>query len=50
MVRNIVGTVVEVGLGKMSTDGFREVLEAKDRQAAGIKAPAQGLFLVSVRY
>ena len=50
MVRNIVGTVVEVGLGKMSTDRFREVLEAKDRQAAGIKAPAQGLFLVSVRY
>ena len=50
MVRNIVGTVVEVGLGKMSTDRFREVLESKDRQAAGIKAPAQGLFLVSVRY
>ena len=50
MVRNIVGTVVEVGLGKMSTDGFRAVLEAKDRQTAGIKAPAQGLFLVSVRY
>lgn len=50
MVRNIVGTVVEVGLGKMSADGFREVFESKDRQAAGIKAPAQGLFLVSVRY
>jgi tRNA pseudouridine38-40 synthase len=50
MVRNIVGTVVEVGLGKMSTDEFGAVLESKDRQAAGIKAPAQGLFLVSVRY
>lgn len=50
MVRNIVGTVIEAGRGKMSVDGFREILESKDRQSAGIKAPAQGLFLVSVRY
>ena len=50
MVRNIVGTVVEVGLGRMVMDEFRAVLESKDRQAAGIKAPAQGLFLISVRY
>jgi len=50
MVRNIVGTVIEVGLGKISIDGFRGILESKDRQSAGIKAPAQGLFLVNVFY
>jgi tRNA pseudouridine38-40 synthase len=50
MVRNIVGTVVEVGLGKMSVDRFKEILEARDRRLAGIKAPPQGLFLVKVSY
>jgi tRNA pseudouridine38-40 synthase len=50
MVRNIVGTVVQVGLGKISVEGFREILESKDRQQAGIKAPPQGLFLVEVKY
>lgn len=50
MVRNIVGTVVEVGLGKMMAKDFKAVLESRDRQAAGIKAPAQGLFLVRVLY
>ncbi len=50
MVRNIVGTVVEAGHGKMDMNGFREVFESKNRQSAGIKAPAQGLFLVSVHY
>jgi len=50
MVRNIVGTVVEAGLGKMSTGRFREILFLKDRRLAGIKAPPQGLFLMEVRY
>ncbi len=50
MVRNIVGTVAEAGLGKISVDRFRKILESKDRQSAGIKAPAQGLFLVRVQY
>ncbi len=50
MVRNIVGTLVEAGLGKISVERFKEILESKDRQSAGIKAPAQGLFLVNVRY
>jgi len=50
MVRNIVGTAVAAGLGKMDRNGFREVLESKDRQRAGIKAPPQGLFLVRVCY
>jgi tRNA pseudouridine38-40 synthase len=50
MVRNIVGTVVGAGLGKMTPNDFREVLESGDRQRAGVKAPAQGLFLMAVRY
>jgi len=50
MVRNIVGTVAEAGMGKISADEFRKILASKDRRSAGIKAPARGLFLVSVRY
>lgn len=50
MVRNIVGTVAEVGLGKINLDGFREILESQDRKRAGVKAPPQGLFLIRVQY
>ncbi len=50
MVRNIVGTLVEVGLGKRSPEGFRAALESLDRSKAGPTAPAHGLFLVEVRY
>ncbi len=50
MVRNIVGTLVEVGLGRISTEGFGGVLRSRDRSCAGATAPAQGLFLVRVRY
>ena len=50
MVRNIVGSVVEAGLGRISFDGFREILESRDRRLAGAKAPAQGLFLIEVKY
>ncbi len=50
MVRNIVGTVVQVGYGKISLERFKEIFEAKDRRLAGKKAPAQGLFLVEVKY
>jgi len=50
MVRNIVGTVAGAGLGRINADRFKEILESKDRRAAGIKAPAQGLFLMSVLY
>lgn len=50
MVRNIVGTVVEAGLGKISPEQFREIIDFKDRQLAGVKAPPQGLFLVKVTY
>jgi len=50
MVRNIVGTLVEVGRGAQSIEWVREVLDQKDRQAAGPTAPACGLFLVEVDY
>jgi len=50
MVRNIVGTLVEVGKGKRSPGGIPAILEARDRAAAGMKAPPQGLFLKEVKY
>jgi len=50
MVRNLVGTLVDVGMGKTSVEAFLRILEAGDRQQAGVKAPAQGLFLVRVCY
>jgi tRNA pseudouridine38-40 synthase len=50
MVRNIVGTLVEVGRGRQSAGWVKEVLDARDRTLAGPTAPAQGLVLVEVRY
>ena len=50
MVRNIVGTLVDVGLGRTSPEGFKDILLSRDRGRAGITAPAQGLFLIEVKY
>lgn len=50
MVRNIVGTLVDVGLGKFGPEGFKEILDSKDRSKAGATAPPQGLFLLLVKY
>ena len=50
MVRNIVGTLVCVGLGKIKPDDFNGILQSRDRGNAGITAPPQGLFLVEVKY
>ena len=50
MVRAIVGTVIEVGLGKRTPDSLTEVLLARDRSAAGQTAPAHGLCLMRVDY
>lgn len=50
MVRAIVGTLVEVGRGKMSIDSFEKVIQAKDRSAAGFSVPPQGLSLVKITY
>ncbi len=50
MVRAIVGTLLEVGRGKLSVDGFREVIRMKDRGKAGTSVPAHALFLVDIEY
>ena len=50
MARNIVGTLVEVGRGKIALEEIPRLIEAKDRTQAGPTAPAHGLCLVSVRY
>lgn len=50
MVRAIVGTLLEVGRGKMTTDEFRKIIEAKNRCKAGASVPACGLFLVDIQY
>jgi tRNA pseudouridine38-40 synthase len=50
MVRAIVGTMVEVGSGKIQPEDVRKVIENKDRNSAGTSAPAHGLFLVDVGY
>lgn len=50
MVRAVVGTLVEVGRGRLTLEGFRRVIEAKDRCRAGSSVPACGLFLVDVGY
>jgi tRNA pseudouridine38-40 synthase len=50
MVRNIVGTLVEVGRGKLEPADITRILQAHDRTLAGPTAPAQGLCLVRVEY
>ena len=50
MVRNIVGTLATVGLGEQPGQWVSEVLEGRDRKAAGIAAPSHGLTLVAVEY
>ncbi|MCF2220445.1 tRNA pseudouridine(38-40) synthase TruA [Chryseobacterium sp. PS-8] len=50
MVRAIVGTMVEVGSGKLKPEDVRKVIEDKHRNSAGTSAPAHGLYLVDVGY
>ncbi len=50
MVRAIVGTLLEVGLGKMTLAGFEAVIAQKDRSSAGASVAAKGLFLVGIGY
>ena len=50
MVRAIVGSLLEVGRGRMSLEEFKLMIKAKDRKLAGESVPAEGLYLTQVRY
>ncbi|GAB2544416.1 tRNA pseudouridine(38-40) synthase TruA [Spirosoma aerophilum] len=50
MVRTIVGTMLEIGQGRMSLEQFEKIILARDRTVAGRAAPANGLYLVEVGY
>ena len=50
MVRAMVGTLVEVGKGKIDSEEFRKILDSRNRKEAGPTAPAHGLFLKEVKY
>ena len=50
MVRTIVGTLLEVGKGKIDYLEMKKILEAKNRKIAGRTVPAKGLFLIKVKY
>ena len=50
MVRAIVGTLVEVGRGRISIEEVRQIIETKDRCSAGESVPGKGLFLVDIQY
>jgi tRNA pseudouridine38-40 synthase len=50
MVRNLAGTLLEVGLGRRPSDSVPELLASRDRRRAGPTAPARGLTLVRVWY
>jgi len=50
MVRALVGTMIEIGEGKLSIDEFTQIIEKKDRTMAGYSIPANGLFLTDIQY
>lgn len=50
MVRAIVGTMVNIGLGKLEVEQLHAIIKSKDRNEAGFSVPAQGLFLMDIQY
>ncbi len=50
MVRAIVGTMINIGLEKVSLDDFKKIIESKDRSQAGFSVPAHGLYLTKIEY
>lgn len=50
MVRAIVGTMINIGTGKISLSDFEKIIESKDRSQAGFSVPAHGLYLTKIEY
>ena len=50
MVRSIVGTLIDIGKGKISVDMIKEIINKKDRSEAGASVPAHALFLTEIQY
>ena len=50
MVRAIVGTMINIGTGKIDLTDFEKIIESKDRSEAGFSVPAQGLYLTKIEY
>jgi tRNA pseudouridine38-40 synthase len=50
MVRAIVGTMINIGLGKINIEDFEKIIDSKDRSQAGFSAPAHGLYLTHIEY
>ena len=50
MVRAIVGTLIDVGLGKITKADFEEIIKSRNRSNAGLSVPAKGLFLTAIKY
>lgn len=50
MVRAVVGTLLDVGMGKMAAEEIHTIIESKDRSEAGVSVPAKGLYLTKVLY
>ena len=50
MVRAIVGTLLDIGLGKLNIDDLHQIIKSKDRRKAGFSVPAHGLYLVNIEY
>jgi tRNA pseudouridine38-40 synthase len=50
MVRAIVGTLIEIGSGKLTNEDFKKIIESKNRSNAGVSVPAHGLYLTKIIY
>lgn len=50
MVRAVVGTLLEVGKGRMAPEGIKEIIGSRDRSRAGVSVPAKGLYLTEITY
>nr|WP_315151463.1 tRNA pseudouridine(38-40) synthase TruA [uncultured Flavobacterium sp.] len=50
MVRSIVGTLINIGLHKITLDDFESIIESKNRDKAGFSVPAHGLYLTKIEY